>query len=228
MAIMESIMISIFSILQITLIDIVLSGDNMGVIALAVRNLPKEQARMANLIGVSGAIVMRVIFASIITTLLMIEWLPIKLIGGLMLLKVTWNLLTIKDNENVRGVNGKRGFWIAVYNIMIADMTMSLDNVLAIGGIAHGNIVMIGFGLLFNIPIIFYGSQLVGQLIKKYKITIYIGSGILVHTALDMILEDRLIASHIVASFSRLFPWIIAISIILYGVIDNKTYSNKV
>lgn len=224
---MDEILISIFSIMQITLIDIVLSGDNMGVIALAVRNLPKNQARKANLIGVCMALCMRVIFASIITKLLLIEWLPIKLAGGLLLLKITWNLLAMKEEKNLQRKDEKRGFWFAVYNILLADMTMSLDNVLAIGGIAHGNIVMIGFGLLLNIPIIFFGSQLVGELIEKYKLTIYIGAGILVHTSLDMILEDRLIAPHIFTSFSAIFPWIIAILIILYGIYKNKAYPKK-
>ena len=219
---MDEILLSIFSILQITLIDIVLSGDNMGVIALAVRNLPKEQAKMANLIGVCGALCMRIIFASIITTLLMIEWLPIKLVGGLLLLKITWNLLIIKEEKTVRGKGDKRGFWFAVYNIMLADITMSLDNVLAIGGIAHGNIVMIGFGLLLNIPIIFFGSQLVGQLIEKYKITIYIGAAVLIHTSLAMILEDKLIAPHIFGSFATIFPWIVAILLIVYGIYKDK------
>lgn len=215
---MEELLISIFSILQITLIDIVLSGDNMGVIALAVRNLPKTQARLANFIGVCGALIMRVIFASLITTLLMIQWLPIKLFGGILLLKITWNLLTMKEGEHVNESGSKTSFWFAVYNIIIADATMSLDNVLAIGGIAEGNIVMIVFGILLNIPIIFFGSQLVGQLIEKYSITIYIGSGVLVHTALRMILEDRLIAPHIFSSFTAVFPWTVATLVIFYGV----------
>lgn len=215
---------SIFCLLQITLIDVVLSGDNMGIIGLAVRNLPKDQARKANLIGVIGAICMRVIFASIITTILMIEWLPIKLAGGILLLEITWNMMNLKEDENEYRKVGKRGFWTAVYNIIIADMSVSFDNVLAIGGIAKGNLWMIIFGLLVNIPIIFYGSQLIVKLIKRYKITVYIGSGILAHTALDMILEDKLISPYFSLVFSRVFPWIIAVLIMIYGVyaIRNK------
>ena len=94
---MGNILMSIFAVLQITMIDVVLSGDNMGVIALAVRHLPKDEAKRANIIGVAGAIFMRILFAAIITSLMMIEWLPIKLAGGVLLLKITWNLLTMEE-----------------------------------------------------------------------------------------------------------------------------------
>jgi YjbE family integral membrane protein len=224
---MTGLLNSIFAILQVTLIDIVLSGDNMGVIALAIRNLPPKIAKRANFVGVVGAILLRIVFASVITTLLMIEWLPIKILGGLMLLRVTWSLIRMKDNENVYRVKEKRSFWVAVYNIIVADLSMSLDNVLAIGGIAHGNIVIIVFGLLFNIPVIFFGSQLVVRLIKRNKITIYIGAGILVHTALDMIFEDKFAAPYINGVFSKVFPWIVAVIIMIYGFFSLKRKAVK-
>lgn len=214
---METILNSIFSALQITMIDIVLSGDNMGVIALAVRKLPEKQAKTANIVGVSCAILLRILFASAITTILLIEWLPIKLIGGLLLLKITWNLINLNNDEQHTNVGARSGFWNAVYNIIMADMSVSLDNILAVGGVARGNIVLIVFGLILNVPIIFFGSELVVKLIQKYKITIFIGAGILIHTSLEMILEDRLLEPYIPHAVSSLFPWIAAIIVILYG-----------
>lgn len=215
---MESLMNNIFSALQITLLDIVLSGDNMGVIALAVRKLPEKQAKIANIIGVAGAVLLRIFFASIITTLLLMEWLPVKLVGGILLLKITWNIINVKETDPGNKRSSSSGFWRAVYNIILADFSVSLDNVLAIGGIAKGNIVLVVFGLLLNIPIIFFGSQLVGKLIKKYKITVFIGAGILVHTAAGMILEDKIIAPLVSRPFAEIFPWLAAFLIIFYGI----------
>lgn len=215
--IMNTFLNSIFSIMQITVIDIVLSCDNMGVIALAVRRLPKKDARRANMVGVGGAILLRILFASVITTALLVEWLPIKLIGGLLLLKITWNLINLKKEDKNANVRVQSGFWAAIYNIIMADMSVSLDNVLAVGGVARGNVVLIVFGLLLNMPIIFFGSQLMVKLIQKYKITIFIGAGILVHTALEMILEDRTIAHLVPHIITAIFPWFMAAVIIIYG-----------
>jgi predicted tellurium resistance membrane protein TerC len=97
---MTSLVNNIFSVLQITLIDIVLSGDNMGVIALAVRKLPKDQARYANIVGVAGAVLLRIFFASIITTLLLVEWTPIKLVG---LIIISYGIYVTRT-----GINWKR------------------------------------------------------------------------------------------------------------------------
>jgi YjbE family integral membrane protein len=217
---------SIFAALQITMIDIVLSGDNMGVIALAVRKLPQKQAKMANLIGVSGAIFLRILFASVITSIMLIEWLPIKLIGGILLLKITWNLINLSKDEQHVKVRERSGLWKAVYNIIMADMSVSLDNVLAVGSVARGNIVLVIFGLLLNIPIIFFGSQLVVKLIQKHKITIFIGAGILIHTSLEMILEDRLVVPYVSHVFSAVFPWTIAVVVIIYGFFEIRRGGN--
>jgi YjbE family integral membrane protein len=207
----------LFRVLEIVMIDIVLSFDNMGVIALAIRNLPKHRARLANIIGVAGAILLRILFASAITKILLIEWLPVRLIGGLLLLDISWNLINLKDDNQHGKSSRSSGFWIAVYSIIAADFSVSLDNALAIGGIANGDISLIIFGLLLNIPLIFFGSQLAVKLIKKYKITIFIGGGFLINTALEMILEDRLVASHISKTIANIIPWAAANLVFIYG-----------
>lgn len=213
----------LFRALQITLIDIVLSADNVGIIALAVRKLPKKQARIANLVGVAGALFLRILFASIITTLMSIEWLPIKLIGGMLLLKITLNLLNLSQSSKTTS-RPKNHFWQSVYNIIIADVSVSLDNVLAIGGVAKGDIGLIIFGLLANIPILFFGSQLCVDLIERYRLTIFVGAGILVHTGVEMILEDNLLSLYVDSVMGPVFPWIAGALVILYGLAGRERY----
>jgi len=217
---MNEVLIFILSALQITLLDIVLSGDNVGVIALAIRNLNPKEAKLASVIGISGAIFLRILFASIITVIMSVEWLPVRLIGGLLLLKITWNLINQGDESEGEECHVKStgSFWKAVSSIIIADVSMSLDNVLAIGGAADGHIGLIAFGILLNIPIIFFGSQYVAILMKKYKITIFIGGAILMHTSLAMIMEDRLVMPHVNHILAVVLPWALAALTIVYGV----------
>jgi predicted tellurium resistance membrane protein TerC len=94
---------------------------------------------------------------------------------------------------------------------------MGLDNVLAIAGASQGNMNLIIFGVLLNIPIIFFGSQFVANLMQKYRITIFIGGAILMHTALAMIMEDGLILPHVSHIIAVVLPWILAASILVYG-----------
>lgn len=208
----------IMPVLQIALLNIVLSGDNVGVIALAIRNLDPKKAKMISMIGISGAIILRIFFASILTIIMNVEWLPIKLAGGILLLKITWDLINedtgIEEEGNVKA---EGNFWKAVVSIILADLSMSLDNVLAIAGAANGNIGLITFGIILNIPIIFFGSQFVADLMKKYKITIYIGGAILMHTALAMILEDRLLVPYVSHIIAVVLSWLLASAVLAYG-----------
>lgn len=217
---------------QITLLDIVLSGDNIGVIALATRKLPEHLAKKASAIGVFAAVLLRIIFASLITYILMIEWLPIRLVGGLVLVKITWNFIKPDTEEEDCNVKSSNKFVGAIWSIILADVTMSLDNVLAIAGAAQGNISLIIFGLLLNIPIIFFGSQYVVKLMNRYPIVPYIGGAVLAHTSFKMILEDKLLHS-VVSNFSILnivLPYGAALLTIIYGfyiIRKPKSYNFK-
>jgi YjbE family integral membrane protein len=216
---MTDILAFILSALQITLLDIALSGDNVGVIALAIRNLEPKHAKIASMLGVTGAIGLRILFASIVTFILKIEWLPIKLVGGILLLKITWDLVMQKEEEHeVHGVKSSASFGRAVASIIIADVSMSLDNVLAIAGVANGHIGLIVLGIAFNIPILFFGSQFVASLMQKYKIVVYIGGAILMHTSAAMILSDRLIAGYVSAHIASIIAWALGVATVLYGV----------
>lgn len=215
---MNGIIVFLLPIIQIALLDIVLSGDNVGVIALAIRNIDPKKAKLVSMIGIFAAVVLRIFFASILTVIMSVEWLPIKLLGGLLLLKITWDLISEDDHiENNGKVKSEGNFWRAVVSIILADISMGLDNVLAIAGAANGHVGLIAFGVMLNIPILFFASQFVADLMKKHKITIYIGGAILMHTALSMILEDRLIVPYVSHYISIIMSWLLAIAVLGYG-----------
>lgn len=219
---MEQFAALVVAIIQITLLDITLSGDNVSVIALAIRNLPEKQAKLASLIGVGGAIGTRVLFTCIITLIMAIQWLPIKLVGGIILIKITWDLLHTKEEEENIEMEGNKNLWKAVTSIIIADMSMGLDNVLAIAGAAHGSILIIIFGLGMSIPIIFFGAKFIANLMNKYKIIVYIGAGLLMYTALTMITEDKLTARYITHVESIIISVLAGLVIVLFGVYNIK------
>lgn len=214
---MSDLGIFLLGAMQITLLDIVLSGDNIGVIALATKDLPEKYAKKASAIGVFAAVSLRIIFACLITYILMIEWLPIKLVGGLLLIKITWNFI---KNDEVRvdsNIHVSSKFMGAILSIIIADVTMSLDNVLAIAGAAEGSLVLIVFGLILNIPIIFFGSQYVAKLMNKHPLVTYIGGAVLAHTAFKMLLEDKLISTYVPSIIEITVPYAAALFTIIYG-----------
>ncbi|WP_123053787.1 TerC family protein [Clostridium sp. JN-1] len=222
---MDSLINSVIGVLQITLLDIVLSGDNVGVIALATKNLPPKHAKLVSAIGVFAAVLLRIIFTCFVSYILMIQWLPIKLVGGLLLIKITWDFIKPSSNEeNKSHVNSSNNVMSAILSIVVADATMSLDNVLAIAGAANGNVVLIIFGLLLNIPIIFFGSQYVAKLMQKYPIVIYIGGAVLAHTAFKMLLEDNLIASFMPDILELVIPFAAAFITIIYGMYMTNSF----
>ena len=219
----------ILGTLEIALLDLALCGDNIGVIALATRDLPEKKGRLASLIGIAGAILLRIYFAACISVFFRIRWLPIRLIGGLILIKVTWDLIKPQKLSMMRGAKESERFWDSVISVIIADVSMSLDNVLAIAGAANGNIMLIVFGILLNIPIIFFGSQCVINLMHKHAIVIYLGGAILAFTSMRMIVEDNFFMryarlSHLI---SILIPLSAAVLTVLYGIYMINIYPNK-
>lgn len=221
---MEYYLALIIGVIEIMLIDLALCGDNIGIIALATRNLPENHAKKASIIGISGAISLRVIFACFLTLILTVQFLPIKLIGGLILLHITWSFIKPGHQKEHLSVKRSNGFWGAVSTIIVADISMSLDNVLAIASAADGNVSLIIFGIALNIPIIFLGSRFVSRLMKKHPIVIYIGGAVLAQTSFKMILEDNITQN--LLNFSHtliiLFPWFIALIVLVYGFFSSR------
>jgi YjbE family integral membrane protein len=171
---------------QIIWIDLLLSGDNAIVIALACRNLPAEQRKMGILLGTGAAIGLRILFALVISWLLGIPFL--KIVGGLLLFWIAIKL--IQGDEGHGEVEGATSLWSAVKTIAIADAVMSLDNVLAVSAASHGNIWLFTFGILLSIPLIIYGSNVILSILTRFPILIWLGAALLGWIAGDMISED--------------------------------------
>ncbi|MDU0340721.1 TerC family protein [Bosea rubneri] len=175
------------SLLQIIWIDLLLSGDNAVVIALAVRSLPEKQRKMGILLGAGAAVGLRILFAVIVSYLLNIPFL--KVVGALLLFWIAIKLA--KGEEEAHGdVAASDNLWKAVRTIAIADAVMSLDNVLAIAAAARGHFELFIFGLLLTIPLIVFGARMLSTILERYPILIWLGAALLGWIAGEMLLSD--------------------------------------
>ncbi len=178
-------------VFKIIMIDLLLSGDNAVVIALACRNLPLEQRKKGIFYGVLGAIGLRVVLTFFAVGLLALPYL--KLIGALLLIWIGIKLILPEDDEHGEGsIKAEAHLWGAVKTIIIADFVMSLDNVLGVAGAAHGNAMLLVFGLLVSIPMIAWSSQLVLKLIDRFPFIIYGGGALLGYVAGEMLVGEAL------------------------------------
>jgi len=166
----------------IIMIDILLGGDNAVVIALACRKLPPEQRTKGILWGTAGAIILRVVLIAFALTLLQVPYL--KLVGAALLIWIGVKLLAPQDEDGHSNIEGSDRLWAAVKTVIIADLVMSVDNVIAIAGAATGageqhQMPLVIFGLLVSVPIIIWGSQMVLKLMDRFPIIITIGGMLL-------------------------------------------------
>lgn len=172
---------------QIILIDIVLSGDNAVVIALACRNLAPEQRRTGIFWGVAGAVSLRVLLTVFAALVMNLPWL--KLGGGLLLLWIAVKLMLPEDEEG-HDIEPSAHLWGAVKTIVVADFVMSLDNVIAVAGAAHGSLVLLLFGLAVSIPLIVWSSQLILHWMERFPSIVLLGAALLGYVAGQMIFSD--------------------------------------
>ncbi|MBB5324962.1 YjbE family integral membrane protein [Anoxybacillus tepidamans] len=179
------------ALVKIIMIDIILSGDNAVVIAMATRKLPKEQQNKAIFWGTGGAVVLRIAFAAIIVFLLNIPF--VHLVGGILLLWIAYKVLVEQEEE--ANIESSDRLFKAIWTIIVADAVMSLDNVVAVAGASEGHIGMIAFGVAISIPIMIFGSKAIMAMMEKYKWIAYAGSGILAWTGGKMMMEDEGFAS---------------------------------
>ena len=178
-------------LLEIGVLNMLLSGDNAVVIALAVRALPARQRLLGQLGGTLGAVVLRLLFVGVISMLLRVPLL--RLVGGLLLLWIGYRLVRPVD-EDAGGSRHGASFWESVWIIVVADITMSLDNVLAVAAAARGDMVLVGLGIAMSVPIVVWGSGVLAGLMNRYPWIIWAGGGLLGYVAGDMMLEDPLLA----------------------------------
>jgi len=172
---------------QIILIDIVLSGDNAVVIALACRNLSPEQRRKGIFWGVAGAVSLRVVLTVFAALVMNLPWL--KFVGGLLLVWIAVKLM-LPEDEDGHDLEASAHLWGAVKTIVVADFVMSLDNVIAVAGAAHGSLLLLLFGLAVSIPLIVWSSQLILHWMERFPSIVLFGAGLLGYVAGQMIFSD--------------------------------------
>jgi len=175
-------------VFKIIVIDLLLSGDNAVVIALACRNLPPEQRKKGILFGVGGAIGLRVVLTFFAVSLLSLPYL--KLIGALLLLWIGIKLIMPEEEHSADNIQADTRLLGAVKTIIIADFVMSLDNVLGVAAAAKGNVALLVFGLLISIPLIAWSSQLVLKMIDRLPFIIYAGGALLGYVAGEMLVSE--------------------------------------
>jgi YjbE family integral membrane protein len=177
-------------LLQIGYLNVLLSGDNALVIALAVRALPRRERVLGQIWGAAAAVLLRLLFLAVVMYLLEIPLL--KLVGGVVLVWIAVKLVQAEtgvESELRRGAS----MWEAIWIIILADVTMSLDNVLAVAAAARGDFVLIVFGIGLSLPIVVWGAGWLARLMNRYGWIVWLGGGILGKVAGHMILEDRLL-----------------------------------
>lgn len=179
------------STLGIIIINLVLSGDNAVLIAMAVRNLPRVQRQRGIFLGTAAAVILRIILTFFVSLVMEINF--IKLIGGLLILWIGMSLFM--ESEPCKEGKECTTMAQAVRIILIADLTMSLDNVLAVAGAAHGSPFLLVLGLVLSIPIVIYASNLLSMLMDRYPVIIVIGAAILGKVGGEMIVGDRWVES---------------------------------
>lgn len=186
---------------QIIMIDILLGGDNAVVIALACRNLPAKQRTQGIIYGTLGAIILRVILIAFALALLAIPYL--KIVGALLLVWIGVKLL-LPESEDAHQISSSDKLWAAVKTVIVADLVMSVDNVLAIAGAAQGagqqhQLPLVIFGLLVSIPIIVFGSQIVLKLMERFPVIITLGATLLGWIAGQMACTDPAVKDYLPA-----------------------------
>ncbi|MDR3565672.1 MAG: TerC family protein [Negativicutes bacterium] len=173
---------------SIIVVNLLLSGDNALVIALASRRLPPRQQKAAVIWGGAGAVGLRIVLTVVAVSLLKVPYL--LLTGGILLQWVAVKL-AVSDHHAAEKVPAAGSLWEAVKTILIADLVMSVDNVVAIAGVARGNVAMLVIGLALSIPVIIWGSKLITLLMERWPLIITIGAAFLGWTAGEMVVAEN-------------------------------------
>jgi YjbE family integral membrane protein len=216
----------ILAILSIVVIDIVLAGDNAVVIALAVRKLPPKQRLIGISLGSALAVLLRVSLTFVAAQVLALNY--VKLVGGLLILWIAVKLLIDNTGEKAQGKEAG-GLWQAVWLILVADVTMSLDNVLAVAAASKGSFGLLLFGLGLSIPLVVFTSNLLAKLMDRYPLIIYVGSAILGKVGGEMIMTDRLVVEslHPAAWVVRAVEWGLAVAVILAAIAWQRRHPDE-
>ena len=190
----------------IVILNLTLSGDNALVIALAIRNLPSRQAWQGRLWGTGGAVALRVLFTGVVTLLLAVPLL--QAVGGAVLL---WIAVRLLIQEEAGEATTRRGATLAeaVWIIVVADVVMSLDNVLAVAATARGDLLLVVLGVGLSIPLVVWGAGLLARLMAHLPWLVDLGSAILGWVAGEMMLKDRLVGRWLEGGSESVLHWVI-------------------
>ena len=181
-------------LLTIISVNVMLSGDNAVVIALSARSLPPHQQERAIFWGAGAAVVLRILLSIVAVELLRVP--ALKLVGGALLLWIAVRLL-IPDEDDDSEIHASEHLGTAIKTIVIADVVMSTDNVVAVAAAAKGSVLLLALGLVISVPLVIFGATLLMRLMERWPAIVTIGAAILGWTALDMAVSDAL-----------LVPWI--------------------
>ncbi len=219
---------AVVALLQIMLINVVLSGDNAVVIALACRRLTPRHQKIAFLWGSLGVVVLMVALTGVVSYLLSLPYL--EMVGSAMLLWIGVKLLMGDDESEEGGVEQKSTLGAAIRTIIVADMIMSLDNVLAMAGAAHGHIWMLIVGLFITVPVILFGSALLMKLMERFPFLVMVGAALIGWVAGEMAISDPAIKEWIDANAAILHtisPILGAAFVIAAGKILGRVNSKR-
>lgn len=208
---------------SILLLDLILSGDNAILIAMACKNLASVQRKKAMFVGCFGAVALRVVLTLFATELLAVAYL--QFLGGIALLYIAVKLLVHKD-ESPEGGSQPHSLAGAVKTIIVADFIMSLDNILSLAGVAHtvpdGRWSLILCGLLASIPLVLCGSQLFLLLMQRFSGIVYLGAGILAFTSGKLMASDRALSVYF-SPYAAYMEGMFVIFVVLLGYIVNRS-----
>ncbi|TYK71320.1 TerC family protein [Comamonas sp. Z3] len=185
---------------KIVWINIILSGDNAVVIALAARGLPPEQQKKAVMLGSGAAVVLRIALTVVAAKLMQLPF--VEVIGGLLLLWIGVGLLKGEDEAEDSGSVARQGMMAAVRTILLADLVMSLDNVIAVAAAAGGDMLLLVLGLAISIPLVIFGSTLMIKLMERFPVIVTLGAALIGWVAGETITSD-----HMLEGFVRINPW---------------------
>jgi YjbE family integral membrane protein len=176
--------------LKIVLIDLLLAGDNAVVIAMAVKTLPPKERKLGILFGAAVAVLLRIVLTFFVAQFLGIPW--IKLIGGFLIFWIAVKLLTEAADDEA-GVKHATSLWSAVWFILVADITMSTDNIIAVAASSKGNVALLIFGLGLSIPFVVFTSTLLSRIMDRYPIVVWLGAAVLGHVGAELIIGDPVV-----------------------------------
>ncbi|GGA20649.1 TerC family protein [Paenibacillus physcomitrellae] len=214
---------SILLLLQILMINLVLSGDNAVVIAMASKNLPLSQRKKAVWWGAIGAVLLRCLLTWVALLLLQIPF--IQACGGILLAFIAYKLLTQQEDET--RVESAATLWKSIRTILFADLIMSLDNVLAIAAVAQGDVAILVIGIAIGIPIVVWGSNLIADLLRRFPVLVYAGAAILAYTAGKMLLHDPKLGGLLKSLVPEAVHWLpgaLSAAIVIIGLMRQKYF----